>query len=68
MLGLVRTMAVRLATFEIWPVALGVAAGAALTRALPVALALAGCFWIVRWVAYGRPSVHTPGDWGIDQT
>jgi putative inorganic carbon (HCO3(-)) transporter len=58
-------VAIRLAALEIWPVALAVGAGVVSTRALPLALTLAASFWIVRWVAYGRPSVRTSADWPI---
>ena len=37
----------------------------AVERLLPVALVVAACFWLVRWLAYGRPTVRTPGDWAI---
>ena len=65
MLGRVRTAAVRLAALEIWPVALGVAAGIVSTRALPVTLVAAAIFWPLRWLAHGRLTVRTPADWPI---
>ncbi len=36
-----------------------------LTRALPIALGAAILFWAIRWLAFGRPTVRTPGDWPI---
>ena len=65
MLGRVRTAAVRLAALEIWPVALGVAAGIVSTRALPVTLVAAAILWPLRWLAHGRLTVRTPADWPI---
>ena len=54
-----------LASFEIWLVGLLVFASLFSTRVLPWAVFLAGGFWLVRWVAYGHPSVRTPSDLGI---
>jgi len=54
-----------LAAFEIWLVGLAVVASFVIDRALPVAVALAGLFWLIRWLAYGRPSQRTPADWAI---
>lgn len=44
---------------------LAVVASFVIDRALPVAVALAGLFWLIRWLAYGRPSQRTPADWAI---
>lgn len=59
----IRRLAQALAGLELWAVVLGVAAGAVAARALPVALAVAGGFWFLRWLASGRLSARTPGDW-----
>lgn len=32
---------------------------------LPAAIGIAAVFWLIRWVAYGTPSIRTPGDWAI---
>jgi putative inorganic carbon (HCO3(-)) transporter len=40
-------------------------AGAAVTRSLPVVVAVALLFWPIRWLAAGRLSVRTPGDWAV---
>ncbi|MEJ2734248.1 MAG: DUF4012 domain-containing protein [Anaerolineae bacterium] len=53
------------ASLEIWLVGLLVFASLFSTRILPWAVLLAGGFWLVRWVAYGHPSVRTPADLGI---
>ncbi|MFQ5614032.1 MAG: O-antigen ligase family protein [Anaerolineae bacterium] len=60
-----RAAAGRLATLEIWPVALVVAASIITPRALPLALGVAGLFWIVRLLAYNRFSLRTPADWPL---
>jgi len=54
-----------LASAEIWLVSLFVVAGIVSARALPWTLVVAGVFWLVRWLAYGRPSIRTPADWSI---
>ena len=41
------------------------AAGVLSTRALPIALGMVAFFWFVRWLATGRLSVRTPGDWPV---
>jgi len=61
----IQSTALLLASFEIWLVALAVVAGIASGRALPIALAVAGIFWPIRWLATGKLSVRTPADWGI---
>ncbi len=53
------------ASLEIWLVGLLVFASLFSTRVLLWAVLLAGGFWLVRWVAYGHPSVRTPADLGI---
>lgn len=36
-----------------------------MTRLLPVALLVAGIFWVIRLIAVGRASIRTPLDWPI---
>lgn len=61
----VKSTAISLVSLEIYVVALCVAASIALERVLPIALAVAGCFCLIRWQAYARLSVRTPADWGV---
>jgi hypothetical protein len=61
----IRLFAARLAAFELPIVTLLVVAAVAVERLLPVALIMAAGFWLVRWLAYGRPTVRTPGDWPV---
>jgi len=58
-----RAFAQRLAAVELWVVAFGAAAGVLSTRALPLAVGIALLFWPIRWLAVGRLSVRTAGDW-----
>ena len=51
-----------LADAEPWLVIPCLAAGLAAPRLLGPALALAGCFWLIRWVAWGAATVPTAGD------
>ncbi|NJN67450.1 MAG: O-antigen ligase family protein [Chloroflexaceae bacterium] len=51
-----------LAGAEAWLVVLAVAASVASERFLLPALVVAGCFWPVRWLASGRPTMRTPLD------
>jgi putative inorganic carbon (HCO3(-)) transporter len=60
-----RNVAVRLTALEIWAVALAVVASMISTRLLPIALAVAVFFWIIRWITNGRLSVRTSVDWAI---
>jgi putative inorganic carbon (hco3(-)) transporter len=60
-----RVSAVRLATIELPLLALLIIGAIVSERLLPVALALAAGFWLVRWLAYGRLTVRTIGDWAI---
>jgi hypothetical protein len=53
----------RLASFELWAVALAVAASIASKRLLLPALVVTAHFWPIRWLAYRRLSVRTAGDW-----
>ena len=61
----IRPFAARLAAVELPLLALLVIGAIAFERLLPVALVVAAGFWLVRWLAYGRPTVRTPGDWAI---
>ena len=61
----IRPFAARLAAVELPLTALLVIGSIAVERLLPVALAVAAGFWLVRWLAFGRPTVRTPGDWPI---
>ncbi len=60
-----RNFARWLAQLEIWCLAFAVAASVAYTRLLPAVVILAAFFWLVRWAAYGRPSLRTPFDWAM---
>ncbi|NJO06274.1 MAG: hypothetical protein HC876_12540 [Chloroflexaceae bacterium] len=51
---------IRLAPTELWVVAAALALSVLTPRALPLALGVAALFWLVRWVAYGRPSIAAP--------
>ncbi len=61
----IRTFAVTFSAVELWVVAAVVAVGAVSARVLPFALGLAAFFWLVRWLAFGRLTVRTPGDWAL---
>ncbi len=61
----IRTGAIYLASTELWLVAFFVAASVLSTRILPLAVWVAGSFWVIRWLAYRHLSVRTPGDWAI---
>ena len=61
----IRPFAARLAAVELPALTLLVVGAIAVERRLPVALVVAAGFWLVRWLAYGRPTVRTPGDWPI---
>ena len=52
----------RLASFELWVVALALAASIASERLLIPALVVAALFWPIRWLAYRRLGVRTAGD------
>jgi putative inorganic carbon (HCO3(-)) transporter len=54
-----------LASVEIWPVIFFTAISVISARALPVAVGVAGLFWLIRWLAYGRASISTPVDWAM---
>lgn len=60
-----RRLARRLAGTEVWLVGAAVAASIVMDRLLPYALVVAGVFWLIRWLAFGRPSVRTPADWPL---
>jgi len=61
----VKSAAIWLASLEIYAVALCVGTSIALEPVLPIALAVAGFFWLIRGLAYGRLSLRTPADWGV---
>jgi putative inorganic carbon (HCO3(-)) transporter len=65
MMPQIQFAAQRLASIEIWPVALLAAVSVISPRALPWALGAAGLFWIVRYLAYGRLSARTAVDWPV---
>ena len=54
-----------LAAIELPIFALLVISSIAFERLLPAALIVAACFWLVRWLAQGRPTVRTPGDLAV---
>ena len=58
-------MANKLASFELWVVAPVVAASVISARFLPVAVGIAAIFWILRWIARGKPSLRSPADLAI---
>jgi len=59
------TLTRQVADAEIWPVAVSISVGVILPRTLPAALGVAAFFWLIRWVARGRPSVRTASDWPL---
>jgi len=61
----IRDFAIYLASIEIWPVGLFVAASFISARLLPVALVIAALFWLIRWLAYGKLSYRTLADWPV---
>jgi len=61
----IRSLAARLSTAELPVLGLLVIGSIAVERLLPVALAAAIFFWLVRGLAYDRLTVRTPGDWPI---
>ena len=56
---------VLLASAEILLIGLAVVAGTISERFLPAAFMAAASWWLVRWAAYGRPSVRTPLDLSV---
>ncbi|MCL4562617.1 MAG: O-antigen ligase family protein [Chloroflexi bacterium] len=50
---------------EIWPVGIAAAASVLSEKLLPVALLIAGLFWILRWLATGKWTERTPVDASI---
>jgi putative inorganic carbon (hco3(-)) transporter len=61
----IRPLAVRLTAIELPILALLVIAAIAFERLVPVALGVAAFFWLLRWLACGRPTLRTPGDWAV---
>jgi putative inorganic carbon (hco3(-)) transporter len=64
-LPLLRHICSSLVSTELWVVGGMVAASIAFPRFLPAAVITAAFFWPLRWLAYGRWSVRTPGDIAI---
>jgi len=62
MLAPIRLTARYLAQIEIWPVALAIAASIVWPGLLTAAVITAAFFWPVRWIAYQRFSLRSPGD------
>lgn len=61
----VRTVAICLASTEIWLIVFLAATSVIFARALPLVVGIAGLFWVLRWLASGRPTVRTRADWAI---
>ena len=61
----VRKIAIHLTTLELPILALLTIGALGVERLLPVALLGAAFFWPVRWLAHGRLTVRTPGDWPV---
>jgi hypothetical protein len=61
----IRFIASFLASIEIWLVGLAVVVSIVWPVFLPVTVAVAAFFWIIRWLAFGRISLRSPGDWAI---
>jgi putative inorganic carbon (HCO3(-)) transporter len=55
----------KLACLEFWIVTPLVAASVITSHFLPAAVGFATFFWILRWIARGKPSYRTPADWAI---
>ncbi len=60
-----RSLARRIAGLELWLLGLTVVASLLWPAYLPLAVMLGVIFCFVRWVAFGKPGVRTPADWGI---
>src|SRR5687768_11867233 len=60
-----RAIAAGLTSAEIWLLAALITASVISARVLPAVLVTAAVFWLIRWVAFGRPSIRTPADWAI---
>jgi putative inorganic carbon (HCO3(-)) transporter len=65
MISAIRPLLTRLAAIELPILALLVVGSIISERLLPAALIVAAGFWPVRWLANGRPTVRTPGDWPV---
>jgi putative inorganic carbon (HCO3(-)) transporter len=65
MMARTRPFAAALAAVELPVLALLIIGSIVFERLLPAALIMAGGFWFVRWLAFGRPTVRTPGDWAV---
>ncbi|MGE5603125.1 MAG: O-antigen ligase family protein [Nitrososphaerales archaeon] len=60
-----RGFARTLADAEPWLVGPFLVLGLMIPRLLGAALAAAAAFWVVRWIAWGRATVRTAGDWPV---
>jgi putative inorganic carbon (HCO3(-)) transporter len=65
MIRQIQLVARHLASVEIWPVALLAGASVVSSKALPWAIGVAGLFWVIRYLAYGRLSVRSAVDWPV---
>src|SRR5689334_434017 len=65
MLYQIRILAISLAALEVPLVALSIFMSILSPRFLPMAVGVAVLFWVIRWIAFGRPSVRTPADYPI---
>jgi len=65
MTQVIRKAADRIASLEIWIIALCLVAGFVSSKLLFLAIIVGGAFWLVRWLGSGRLSVRTPADWPI---
>jgi len=63
MIAQIQLTARHMASIEMGPVTLLVGASIISPRMLPWALGVAGLFWIIRYLAYGRLSLRTLVDW-----
>lgn len=60
--NLLRQIFALAATTEIWVIAVFTLVSIPWSRFLPITLVIAAIYWIIRWIAFGRPSVRTPAD------
>ena len=61
----IREFSNSLVQLEIWVIISLIVASMVWLQLLPAAIGIAAVFWLIRWVASGKPSVRTPGDWAI---
>lgn len=65
LLARLRAIASYLARFEFWAVTGMTAASFISVRLLPAAVITAAVFWLLRWIASGRPTRRTPVDGAV---